>query len=232
MAKIAKGAGCSVATAKRAIYKLEEAGWFIIIRHKNEGGKNDSNEYVPNWDQGRVAGGLGVGSQANEGRVTDELGSVTGERGVVRLRAANPVKLNPVKEPSESTQEKDIACGDVLADDLIDDRWRHASMWTFSTEDMEDAMRLTGLNSIEIDSKIDEFIAQAESAGELHDDWSPIWRVWIGLSAVDSESYKDRPAVYLDQDRYWTLAGDDGSHPAGQLEALGDDAHYDEDPPF
>jgi hypothetical protein len=146
---------------------------------------------------------------------------LTGEHPACSLVNNELSEVNPVKEPSESNSVP--ACGDVLADDLINDRWRHASMWTFSIADMEDAMRLTGLNSIEIDSKIDEFIAQAESAGELHDDWSPIWREWIGLSAVDPESYKDKPLIYAQEDDDWTLAGDDRSQPDEQHEAAEDD---------
>lgn len=122
-AKIAKGSGCTKRAAQNAVYKLEQTGWFFVIRQKGEDGNNCSNRYIPNWDRIRENAEEGSASQRMEHSADGARYSTHGDRyctdgdrgtaragvGVSPSVRANSVNSNPVNQPSESTQE--IASG-------------------------------------------------------------------------------------------------------------------------
>lgn len=59
-------------------------------------------------------------------------------------------------------------------------------------------MKLHDFTYGEVDAQKDAFVAEQDAKGELHDDWSPIWRIWIGLSPTDA---LDGPASANDNQR-------------------------------
>ncbi|WP_316158587.1 MULTISPECIES: helix-turn-helix domain-containing protein [unclassified Bradyrhizobium] len=140
--------------------------------------------------------------------VHEDSETVHGAHGNGLRRGPDSPQHSPHKFTSEDTTYPfEPASGERLPADLFVEgderfpkaRWYRASYWWFSMEDMDDAMELHGLSHGEVDAKIDEFVAEMEAAGELHEDWSPIWRRWIGLTETQDAGHQQPGAPDADE---------------------------------